>query len=97
MPSAVRLGDACTGHEDFPPRVNDQASSDVFINGKGAHRVGDHWVTHCNSLPACHDSTAGSGSPNVFVNRKALCRVGDSVTCGSKMADGSPNVFVNGT
>lgn len=96
MPSAVRLGDTCTGHEDFPPRVNDQASSDVFINGKGAHRAGDHWVTHCNSLPICHDSTAGSGSPNVFVNGKALCRVGDSVACGSKMADGSPNVFVNG-
>lgn len=39
---------------------------------------------------------ASSGSPNVFVNRKAVCRVGDSVSCGDTMCKGSPNVFVNG-
>lgn len=47
MPATVRLGDQCTGHGCFPPRVNDSASSDVFVNGIGVHRVGDHWVEHC--------------------------------------------------
>ena len=39
---------------------------------------------------------ASGGSPNVFVNGKAVCRVGDPVSCGSRMATGSSNVFVNG-
>ena len=93
MPSVVRIGDSCTGHGGFPPRVNDFGSSDVFINGIGAHRVGDHWVTHCNPAPSCHDSTLSSGSSTVFVNGQALGRIGDSIGCGSVCADGSNNVF----
>lgn len=92
MPAVVRLGDQCTGHGCFPPRVNDSASGNVFINGIGAHRVGDHWVTHCCGIP-CHDSAMASGSGTVFVNGKALARVGDSVACGSAAAQGSSNVF----
>jgi uncharacterized Zn-binding protein involved in type VI secretion len=95
MPAAVRFGDSCTGHGAFPARNNDSASSNVFINGLGAHRVGDHWVTHCDPL-TCHDGSAASGSSFVFVNGLPLCRVGDAVSCGSTMASGSPNVFVNG-
>ena len=96
MPKAVRLGDICTGHADFAPRPNDEASKNVFINGKGAHRKGDHWMTHCNGVPVCHDSNAAEGSPTVFVNGKPKCRIGDPVACGSAMATGSDNVFVNG-
>jgi hypothetical protein len=95
MPAAVRLGDMCTGHGCFPPRVNDTASENVFINNKGSHRQGDHWVTHCCS--SCHDGTQASGSPNVFVNNKPKARVHDQISCGSKNAQGSPNVFVNGS
>ena len=97
MPLAIRKGDLCKGHEDWPPRPNDEGSPNVFINGKAAHRVGDHWITHCNPAPECHDSDAATGSPNVFVNGKPLCRVNDSVACGSPMGSThSPNVFVNG-
>ncbi|MEM0325112.1 MAG: PAAR domain-containing protein [Candidatus Aenigmatarchaeota archaeon] len=90
--AVVRLGDSCSGHGCFPARNNDQGSPNVFVNGKPAHRVGDHWVTHC-CLASCHDGTASSGSGTVFVNGKPICRVGDSVSCGSTMAQGSPNVF----
>ena len=93
MPSIVRIGDICTGHGAFPPRVCDSGSSDVFINGIGAHREGDHWVTHCNPVPSCHDSVLAVGSSTVYVNGKALARIGDSVTCGSVCAEGSSNVF----
>ena len=95
MPAAHRLGDLCGGHGCFPPRNNVSASPNVFVNGKGSHRVGDGWATHCCG-PACHASVAASGSPNVFVNGIPKCRIGDAVACGSKMATGSPNVFVNG-
>ena len=93
MPAAVRLGDMSAGH-CFGARPNDQASPNVFINGKGAHRVGDHWPTHCCG-PVCHDGVLAQGSPNVFINGKAQGRIGDQISCGDILAQGSPNVFVN--
>lgn len=94
MTAAVRLGDICTGHGCFPPRPNIEASSDVFIDGIGAHRVGDAWASHCCGIP-CHGGTQATGSPTVFVNGQALARIGDSVDCGSSNATGSPSVFIN--
>jgi uncharacterized Zn-binding protein involved in type VI secretion len=98
MPGAVRLSDSCTGHGCWPSRVNDTASGDVFANSRGAHRTGDHWVTHCCTAPPfpCHDSSQVTGSPNVFVNGRAWARIGDAVACGSSNATGSGNVIVNG-
>lgn len=46
MPAVVRLGDMSAGH-CYPARANDSASPDVFVNGRGVHRQGDHWPTHC--------------------------------------------------
>lgn len=98
MPKAVRLGDNSTGHPHcYPARPNIEASGDVIINGKGAHRVGDAWASH----GACPDHTphggvAISGSGNVIVNGQSICRVGDGISCGDTMAEGSPDVIVNG-
>lgn len=92
MPATVRLGDQCTGHGCFPPRVNDSASSDVFVYGIGVHRVGDHWVTHCCDS-SCHSSTQASGSGTVFANGLPVARVGDSIACGSSNQTGSGNHF----
>jgi uncharacterized Zn-binding protein involved in type VI secretion len=72
--------------------VNDEASDNVFINGIGAHRVGDHWTTHCCTI-ICHDGVASEGSSKVFVNGKAAVRIGDMISCGSASAQGSPSVF----
>lgn len=47
MPPVTRLADVCTGHGCFPSRANCQASGDVFVNGRGAHRVGDAYPSHC--------------------------------------------------
>jgi len=92
MPAVARKGDICTGHGCFPPRPNDQGSPNVFINGKPAHRVGDHWKVHCCGRK-CHDSVLRDGSGTVFVNGKGLGRIGDAVACGSRVATGSSNVF----
>lgn len=95
MPAVTRLGDTCTGHGCFGPRANDSASGDVFVNGVGAHRQGDHWVTHsCGN--SAHDAALASGSSSVYVNGKQLCRIGDPVACGSAAAVGSGNVFAGG-
>ena len=92
MPAVARLNDTCTGEGCFPPRMNDSASGNVFVNNKGAHRQGDHWVVHCCGL-SCHDAVLSAGSSTVYVNNKQLGRVGDQIACGSVVAVGSGNVF----
>lgn len=92
--SVARLTDTCTGHGPFPPRTNTTASTNVFINGLGAHRVTDGWAVHCAG--SCHDSVLASGSSTVFVNGLPLGRVGDAIECGSTIATGSDNVYAGG-
>lgn len=93
MTAVVRLNDLSAGH-CFIARPNDEASSDVIVNNKGVHRLGDHWVIHCCGDP-CHDGNLSEGSPNVFINGKKCGRVGDSISCGDMCAQGSPNVICN--
>ena len=95
MPAIGRLGDRCSGHGCYPPRPNDQASSNVFSNGIGVHRQGDHWVTHCCG-DSCHDSNLAKGSSTVYVNGKQCSRIGDPVVCGSAVIEGSPNCYCGG-
>lgn len=95
MPAVCRKGDTCTGHGGFPPRANDEGSPNVFVNGIPAHRQGDHWVTHCAG-DSCQDGALSGGSSSVFVNGKALGRIGDDVSCGSVVASGSGDVFAGG-
>lgn len=95
MPAVARISDSGTGHGCHPPRQNCEGSGNVFVNGLGAHRVGDAWLPHtCGS--DTHDAVLASGSSTVFVNGKALGRIGDSVSCGSAVASGSGNVFAGG-
>lgn len=88
----ARIGDNSAGHGGFPARPTAVGSADVFVNGLGAHRLGDAWPTHCNGS-SCHGGVTASGSPTVFVNGKALARVGDPISCGDTIGEGSPNVF----
>ena len=95
MPAVHRHTDICTGHGCFGSRPNAEASSDVFANGLGAHRVGDRWETHCCG-PLCHDGLLAEGSPTVFANGRPWGRIGDPVDCGSFCQTGSPDVFADG-
>ena len=96
MPGVSRLGDQCTGHGCFPPRPNDMASGNVYVNNIAAHRQSDHWMTHCCPGDGCHDSTLAAGSSTVYCNNLQLSRIGDPVACGSTIAQGSGNVFAGG-
>jgi len=92
MPAISRLGDSSAGHDGYPPRANDEASPDVFVNGIAIHRIGDHWPTHCD-LTTCHDAVQSAGCSSVFANGKAVARIGDEISCSDIVAAGSPDVF----
>jgi uncharacterized Zn-binding protein involved in type VI secretion len=91
MPAVHRYGDICTGHNTCEPRPNISASTDVYVNNRGAHRTGDSWAIHCK-----HSSVLATGSSTVFVNGRELGRIGDLVACGSLTATGSEDVFAGG-
>jgi uncharacterized Zn-binding protein involved in type VI secretion len=85
-------------------QATDAGSGNVFINGIGAVREGDVMKTHpdgvpCVSSPVNHAPALSTFSPNVFVNGKALGRLGDKYDADGHMdhtiSSGSPNVFAN--
>lgn len=51
--------------------------------------IGDH----CTGIPL---HFCMSGSNDVFVNGRSVCRKGDIVTLGETITQGSNSVFVNG-
>lgn len=96
MPEVTRLGDIGSGHDLCPPRALATASDNVFINKKGAGRVGDSYVAHACEIHPPHDGNIAVGSATVFVNKKNLARIGDGISCGGAVIEGSPNVFAGG-
>lgn len=96
MPNATRLGDVDTGHDDCPPTSLAGASSNVFINGRGAGRVGDTYAPHGCKVHPPHSGAIASGSSTVFINGRSAGRIGDSVSCGGNIAQGSRTVTIGG-
>ena len=93
MPGAARFQDICTGHGCWPPRPNNQASPDVFVNGRGWHRRTDNWEIHC--CPPCHGGNLQEGSPDTFINGLEGGRCHDPVDCGSYVQECSPDTIIN--
>lgn len=93
---AARLGDHCSGHDCYPPRPSITSSSDTFIDGIPALRVGDKYEQHCCTSPPfdCHEGTVISGSGSVFINGQSAARVGDALDCGSTVNNGSSSTFI---
>ena len=67
-----------------------EGSSNVFINGKGAVRIGDHIQPHNHGKTTVY-SYMITGSSTVFVNGIAVFRSGDQATNGDIAGSGSPN------
>lgn len=84
MPGISREG------QDAAGGTNIQGSSNVFVNGSGAVRIGDAVAGHGPGPHAGPVMAAGSGT--VFVNSIGVCRAGDPATCGDSDT-GSSNVF----
>lgn len=96
MPAATRQGDNDTGHDACPPRGLTSHSGDVYINGKGAGRVGDSYPAHGCPVHPPHSGNIAAGSGTVYINGRAAGRIGDPVSCGGRVAIGSGNVFIGG-
>jgi uncharacterized Zn-binding protein involved in type VI secretion len=105
MPAAARLGDkaqvdadahgcpACP-HPGVGPIVT--ASTDVFVNKKGAARQDDLGIHAVCCGP--NNFTVVKGSPTVYVNGKPFARMSDNTKhCGGSgpIIEGSPNVYVD--
>ena len=96
MAAQTRLGDKNTGHDDCPSVSLVEASTDVFVNGIGAGRVGDHYASHSCEVHSPHSGVISAGSSSVFINGKPAGRIGDPVSCGGSVAEGSSDVYVGG-
>ena len=99
MPGVTRDGDATTtGHGCDATTTVTEPSTNVFCNTKGVERKTDptaaHTIPNSASPPVCvpHSSVINAGSGTVFVNSKAIARIGDSCD-GGAITGGSSDVF----
>tara|TARA_Y100000991_G_C21778174_1_gene266019 strand:- start:308 stop:610 length:303 start_codon:yes stop_codon:yes gene_type:complete len=100
MPAVSRKGDSLsTGHIcTSTTNLDTPGQGTCFANSILIARVSDPTVSHpFPPLPPCapHVANVNAGSPNVFVENKAVARIGDSTDAGA-MTSGSGNVFANG-
>ena len=83
------LGSTCTGHGDWPPRANAEGEPLHTINGVPVHCQGHKWLPHASlSSSETHDGVTTSGASRHTINGTPLACVGDSISCGSKIATG---------
>lgn len=71
-------------------------SSNVFINGTGAVRIGDVVAPHTKGGCSIDTSTLTTSSSTVFINGQGAGRMGDQYTSDNTITSGSPNVFIGG-
>ena len=100
MPAVSRKGDTTTtGHVCVATTTLDTPGQGTcFANSILIARKSDPTVSHINPpFPICpaHVANVNVGSPNVFVEGKAIARIGDSTDAGA-LTTGSGNVFANG-
>lgn len=97
MLPVTRLGDMSSGDPcGAGPRKCIGGSSDVFVNMLPMHGYGHPWAPHSCPKSPPHDAVTVGGSGSVFVNFVPVARIGDPISCGSKIVQGSADVFVGG-
>lgn len=99
MPLATRIGDSTAGvcFVGLPccphgrSGVNSTCSPNVYINSRGAHRLGD--IGPCN-CPHGGTFVSVNASKTVMANFRGITRTGDNTAC---MLCGCPGVHVSGS
>lgn len=94
MPAIARKGDLCTGHGCWPPRPAIEGESRFTVAGQPVHLQGQAWAPH--TCKTTHAGTLASGSSRFTVGGRAVGRIGDAVSCGSKVAQGEARFLVGG-
>ena len=99
MPGVCRDGDATTtGHGCDATTTVEGPSTNVFCNTKGVERKTDPTVSHDITAGlgcVAHTSSISAGSGTVFVNSKAIARIGDACDSGA-ITGGSTDVIAGG-
>ena len=95
MTGVARAGDSgmvhCSGY------VIANGSSDVFVNGRPAARVGDRSSVHLRPVGKKffpHVATISAGSTSVLVNGRPIARVGSPLAGCTFIISGSSDVIV---
>jgi uncharacterized Zn-binding protein involved in type VI secretion len=97
MAGAARRGDPGLIH--CSPWTIASASSDVFINGRGAARIGDKTSLHLKPAgKKCvpHTASITQGAATVRINGKPAARVGSQLSGCTKVTGGSGDVDIGG-
>jgi len=96
MAGAARRGDPGLIH--CSPWTIASASSDVFINGRGAARIGDSTSLHLKPGKICppHTAKITQGAATVFINGRPAARVGSQLAGCTKVIGGSSDVDIGG-
>ena len=94
----VNESDTITCDKDPTTTATAAGSSTVFAEGTGVVRVGDAVAVHTYAGVGCptHSPGLSVGSPNVFVEGKAMGRKDDTYGCGAQITSGASTVFANG-
>lgn len=87
MPAVGTKNSICSGHGGFPPRPSAEGEPLMKINGIPVLVDGNVFPDHSDGN-STHSGTATSTRPWFKVNGKAICCVGDPVSCGSVVATG---------
>lgn len=84
-------GRCCAYHST---QYTEECSDNVFINGIGVVRLGDNMRTHNYPGPCCdpHNPPLDTSSATVFVNGRAVGRIGDAYGGNHIIISCSPNV-----
>ena len=73
-------------------------SSDVIVNGREVHRVGDEFIEHTAPLlppPPPHSDVIGDvGNPRIIVNGKPIVGQGATIAPGGNVLMGSYSVYM---
>ena len=102
MPGIVTEVDLSQGHCWAPtlPNAGGLQNTNVFIRNKKIVVFGDQYIPHipgCTSPPTTHNVVASiMSSPSVFVNRIAVIRDGDLLSCGDAADSLGASVFADG-
>lgn len=99
MKPQARVGDLSCGHMIgmfyFPPVPLTEGSSDTFVGGLPACRIGDSALMHYAMIGGVvpfpwfkHTAKALTGSMTTLIDGKPAFRVGDSYDCGDIQCQG---------
>jgi uncharacterized Zn-binding protein involved in type VI secretion len=98
MPAVALEGKLSLGHGCFPPtNAVGPYTIKSFFNGLTIQLLNHtKYAAHtCNRTTHPVDSrVTSSASSTFFLEGKAVCRIGDDIACGDKIAGGSSNAFV---